>query len=643
MSTRTGSTHPRLLLHMQHRRGFRSVAELRDAVTHGHARKLWTQVLEVTDEATGTAPLTAFTPLPGRSRENIKQGNREYTITNAAGNRVLACALATLVTDDDRYRKAALQQLETLFDENAWPEWQDIFHRNTYDLDADLRTGMLCRDIGLAYDWLCPSLTSEERQWIVDGLDRRGIQPYLRSVEQNAWWANRMNNWTTCIVGGLGICGMALNGEHPQAEQLIEMAVPCMRKYLDQYGPEGEFNENPAYAGSTGLPVLFFSAYRYFQGKKENSAELGFLRKFCVWQMYMTVPPGVTVPFGDGGPDRPASLCASFVPAVAAATEDPVLQWFYLTHADHNTRNPVLELLYYDATLAPEPPTVDDYPLGRAFPAHSGIVCSRTSWDPKNAACVVVGKAGHGGVNHTHPDAGQVTVRGYGKRLIRDLGSVSYPKDKRHFYPFNTSGHNVLTFNDHELLWDENHRARIVKSGFDNQQGSSWVIDTTDLYEHAKSVRRGVVHLFPGVVAVLDEATFDRVGKIRLRWHPETPAKPDADGHFVIHNDTVKLSGRIVALDGEKLQFTNGRHTFEPPYTKDRMGNPLSQRNEPYMDTVTESKHCRILSLFAVYGPDTEPQQWQAADNGWQVTTNNGPVCVRVGTRGLRAEAATRQ
>ena len=104
----------------------------------------------------------------------------------------------------------------------AWPEWQDIYHRRRLDFDADLRTGQLCRDLGLAYDWLYPYMTEAERAWYVEGLDRRGIQPYLRAVEAGAGWVDRMNNWMTCIVGGLGMCGMALNEDHPQSQQLID-------------------------------------------------------------------------------------------------------------------------------------------------------------------------------------------------------------------------------------------------------------------------------------------------------------------------------------------------------------------------------------------------------------------------------------
>ena len=635
---RLQTNRPRLLLMQESKDGFRSVDDLRKAIQYGHAGNLWEQIRKIADDAVGAEPLTAFTPLEGRSKEDIRQGNREYGITNAAGQRVLACALATLITGEEKYKRAALVQVASLFNTEEWPEWQDIYHRERHNLDADLRTGMLGRDLGLAYDWMYNSLTESERRWYIEGLDRCGIQPYLRAVAQNPWWLDRMNNWTTVIAGGMGILGMALEGEHDQAANLIELAVPRMKEYLSHYGPEGEFNENPAYASSTGIPVLFFSVYRYFLGETEVPEEITFLRKHCIWQIYTLIPPGVVVPLGDGGPDRPASYTTGYFPAVASAANDPVLQWFYLQHFEKGeARNPLLELLYYDATLEVKPPGIDEFPLGRAFPGHSGIISSRTSWDQKEAACAVISKAGHGGVNHTHPDAGQVIIQGYGKRLIRDLGVVMmYPMhNRRHYYHYNTGGHNVLTFNGRELTWNSNHRARIIYSDFDNITGGSWSVDLTELHEDAKQVRRSVFHLLPGIVAVLDEARFNIPGTIRVRWHPEIYAEPDKEGNFLINNDGVLLSGRIVSAGPERLSFSTGRHKYEPPYNSDRMGNIYPQRNEPFLDAATESDGCRILSLFAVYGKGQETGNWVEADNGWMIDTPEGRVLVQLTDAGL--------
>ena len=100
-------------------------------------------VLAAAEAALEEEPITVFTPLPGRSPEDLRQGNPEYIVVNAAGQRVLQFALACALGEERRYADAALSQVECLFDPSAWPEWQDLYHRRSLNLDADLRTGQL--------------------------------------------------------------------------------------------------------------------------------------------------------------------------------------------------------------------------------------------------------------------------------------------------------------------------------------------------------------------------------------------------------------------------------------------------------------------------------------------------------------------
>ncbi len=104
--------HPRLLIVRDAADGLRTLRDLRDSVQAGHGRRLWQRTLALADHAVPSAPLTAFTPLEGRQPEDIRQGNREYGITRAAGLRVTACALAALITEQPSYKAAALRQVE---------------------------------------------------------------------------------------------------------------------------------------------------------------------------------------------------------------------------------------------------------------------------------------------------------------------------------------------------------------------------------------------------------------------------------------------------------------------------------------------------------------------------------------------------
>lgn len=608
--------HPHILVSAQPDAAAVHVDQLRHASrTAGPRQRLWEQVHAVAQQTRDAEPITPFDALPGRSPADIRKGNRDYLVVDAAGQRVVCAALAALITQDASFAQAALRQMACLFDTSVWAEWQDIFHRERFDLDADLRTGQLARDLGLAWDWMYGFLTDEERQWAVDGIDRCGIQPYLRAVDAGAWWVSRMNNWTTVIVGGLGMCGMALGEAHADSQRLVDMARPLMAQYMEHYGADGEFNENPSYANSSFLPALFFSALRSHDGDVAVPAPIAALHRHAYWTLYATAPPGHLVSFGDGGPGYPA--LTSFVPAVAAATQDQVLQWFYLQYGEP-ARFPVWELLWFDSDLAPRAPTPQTLPLGKAYDEHSGLISSRSGWEPDSTASVVFSKAGHGGVNHTHPDAGQVEIQALGIPLIVDLGSVPYPAThKQHYYHFSSDGHNQLTIGGRPQAWmsDGSRRANRRAAEFDNERGGWWQIDLTELHDGVDSVLRTVVHLLPGIVVVIDEARLHTSERSRLRWHPATEPQLGAAGQFHAIREHARVDAWIGGADGTPAELVTGRHRYQAPYDHDRIGNPMPQRREPFVDTVAETNHVRFVSLFCVGEGAAHP--WTHDGSAW--------------------------
>jgi hypothetical protein len=77
-----------------------------------------------------------------------------------------------------------------------------------------------------------------------------------------------------------------------------------------------------------------------------------------------------------------------------------------------------------------------------------------------------------------------------------------------------------------------------------------------------------------------------------------------------VSNEDVTLSGRVVAAVGPAPQFFLSRHEYRPPLDRDRMGNLLPQRREPYLDSVVHCDEACLLSLFAVEPADTPARDW---------------------------------
>lgn len=622
-----GTVHPHIFVTAEKVPGLRSVADVREGIGSGHAKALWEALVAKVDAEALEPAWTPSTEASWRSSSQAAKGNRDFTIVAMTANRIVDAALVALIRDERRYVEASLKQLDALFDVAQWPDWEDIAHINA-GRRADLRHGQLVVACALAYDWMYHLLAAEERQAILDGISRRAIAPYKAGIEAKEWWSNGSNNWMTVMVGGFGIAGMAMGDDHPDSAWLVEFAEPRMEGYLDNLGAEGEFNESVQYAGSMMNVVRYFMAKRYASGGEDNPFARHSLDEFCRWYMHMTVPPGRVVGFGDPAPDMPPVV--SYFSAVAAATRDPILQWFYLQYCDEmlvTHRRRALELLYYDATLEAKSPE-GALPLGRAYREQGKLVSSRSSWDPESAVSVVYAKAGRE-ASHSHADWGQVCIDGYGERLLIDLGSPpGYPRNEpERYYNYQQFGHNVFVFGENEtggVSYREKKRTgSIPYAEFDAERGGAWRMDLTEVYDGATKVTRTVMHLLPRVVVVLDEAELKEPQAISMRWHTIAPAEPD-NGRFVVHGKDATLFGYTTRLDGDAA-ISTGVHEYVAPYNKDRLDNPYPAVNEPYVEVAMTDDSCRLLSIFCTLaGKNAAPTIVRENEGLWTFDTPEG-------------------
>jgi hypothetical protein len=617
--------------------GLCTVDDLRAGIRTGHAKALWETLHERVDRELSEPVISPYRMENG---ERIL-GNRSYTFVARVATRILDTAMVALLLEEQRYIDATLAQIMVLFDEEQWPEWSDQAHLNA-GLHADLRHGQLAVPVAIAYDWLYPQLTLAQREAIVDGLDRCAIAPYKRGFAAGEPWSRRRSNWLTVVLGGFGIVGMSLGPDHPESEMLVANSLPQMETYLDSLGPEGEFNESVQYAGSMSYVVRYFMAMYYASGGADNPFERHSLAEFYRWYMHMTFPPGRVAGFGDPAPNMPPVVVPAA--AVAAATKDPLSQWFYEQYEDEmleSHRKRALELIYYDADLDAQSPD-GVLPLARAYSAQGMLVSSRSSWHPDTTVSVVYGKAGRESY-HGHADWGQVCIDGYGEPLVVDLGSPpGYPRGKNEFYyNYQQFGHNVFVIGENDtggVSWREKDRnGAYTYTAFDESRGAAWQIDLSNTYGDGADVHRTVVHLLPRIAVVLDEATLSEALPISLRWHVAREAQPDADGSFVVETDRATLVGRMLRLEGE-AELRSDRHAYQEPYDKNRLDVLLKQRNEPYIELAATGTHCRVLTLFAVLEAGSSVDRWVADGDAWIIATPEGVVRVRCSDAELTVE-----
>ena len=642
--------HPHIFIHADELAGMRSVTEVRESIKDGIPKQIWEMIRSECDAEVGSDSLTARSVVEGRNVTAAKQNNPDYVICKAAGQKILRNALAMLVTENKAYKKTALDQMWALFDETVWPHWIDQAHVK-FGHPADLRTGMLSQDVAIGFDWMFPHLSDEEREGILEGLNRRGIQPFLTSIEQDAWWSHELSNWYTVIIGGLGIAGMALGDSHPQSQELIDLSLDKMTTYLSIYGKDGEFNESVAYSNATRIPVTYFLAYYYDQAGGENLLVKHPFPQTAEWTVYSTLPPGRYAAFGDGWIGAPPEV--EFMTAIAAANRNSILQGFCMRYLQANS-NPFL-LLWFDPKIETTSPE-GKWPRGRAFRENGAQVYSRTDWNPESTTMLVYGKVKRD-QNHAHNDVGQVCIDAMGQRMIVDLGSPSgYPEDffdenRWKYYNASVFGHNVPMFGNREQritpldstpednIDFEGVSGRILQAHFDDKTGGYWQMDLSQAYDGVRQVKRTVVHLFSGFVAVLDEGKLESVEEISLRWHTIEPAALESNGAFKLESRGVGLAGHIQVLNGTHIDHRLQRHEYQAPFNRDRMGDLLEQRREPFVETRLRDNRYRVLTLFALN--TNESKAWVPKASSWQIHTIEGDCEVSVNDYELRVSSSS--
>lgn len=621
----SGESYPSIFLVKDKTEGFTSIQELKNIRENGHQWKLWNDIIKQSEKDFEVPYLDPTTDFEGRSAVQLKHANVSYDMERGLSDRLSRSSLLFAVTGEKKYKDLVMRQIEALYDTTLWPMWCDQAHTGQRPF-VDIRTCRISMAVALAYNWMHDDLTDKEKSFIVEGIDRRAIQPFWRKIAQNPSWYRHRHNWFTNIFGGMAITAMALGDAHAETEKLLQTIVPEMIDFNNSFGKMGEFNEPPGYAGAVRFSVEFAEAYRYYTKNQRNLLNERPFPEVCYWILNHTIPPGRLTAFGDTQVDKKFSSPAVMA-AAANANNDKILQWYYLNNFTE-LKSP-MEILWFNPNLEPESPQ-GILPLGVEYKQHGADLISRTSWNHESTPCVVYSKAGRE-TNHDDNDVGQLLIDGFGERLIIDPGKPEpiYPKDyfgknQYNYYTRSSAGHNVLVIGNQEMISEPNNLARgkTVKSSFDDSIGSSWEIDVTPVYSNAVKVTRKVAHLFPGIIVVYDFAELPKADSIVLRWHTITPPNLAASGDFWATNKIASVVAKVVALDNTESTFSTGQQKFKPPYNLSRQGDPLDQNYEPFVKISSFGKTCSILTLFAISKNLNDLPLWIETESGWSILNN---------------------
>ena len=292
----------------------------------------------------------------------------DYDDPRFFGNQAAVWAFAYQLTGDVQYATKARTMLFTYL---GWSDWG--FGEGANLGGPDLNTAHMLMGVGIAYDWIYPTLSDADRAQIAArlGTEADALAKYL----PNAWYVDEYvqnHNWID--TAGLGIAALALAGEDARAASWLTLASGNLQKLSAVLDPitDGTWHEGIPYEGyGIGMALPFWTA---LSRTGVDYTRLGILKG--VGRMWLNAqlpdaPRQVILPYGDftGWPTQAAVEILRFS---AGKFNDPLAEaaarrWLTTGRGSFVPElwYEVFEFLYFDPTIAAA--DVHAQPLDAAF------------------------------------------------------------------------------------------------------------------------------------------------------------------------------------------------------------------------------------------------------------------------------------
>lgn len=540
--------HPRLYL-----TGVRAAA-LREAVRGTHAH-LW-EGLRARADAAAQRRAPAYIEQDGHSGE-------EQLWQREVGNTIPTLALAWVLSGERPYLDATR---EWALASCSYPTW------GLGRIDGmDLAAGHQLFGLALAYDWCRDALDQETLAAIRATLVRRTSALFEAAAGGGVWWhRSYLQNHLWVNICGMAAAGLALFDEVEGADRWVGLPLEKFRTTMGALGPDGASHEGAGY-WQYGVEYMlkFMDLAADLLG--EDLFDNAWWRNTASYAHYLTIPrsawgrSGCLIDVADCprgnwyGPDH-------LLRRLARQYRDGHAQWLAdeITAARIEAPSaPWLNLLWYDATVPPQPPS-GLAPL-RHF-ADMGIVVARSDWS--GGESLVAFKCGpfigheavrrfsyDPGGGHVHPDANHFVIFGGGEWLLRDDG----------YRAKWTGQHNTLLVDGKGQLgegqqWFDGSRAlragarpRVLRA----DAGAALDVITGDAaaaYPDSLGLTRFVRHLLylkPDVLLVLDDIAADGERSLELRFHPESSDVAAAgNAAFLVRGRGTRLRAASLTPEG---------------------------------------------------------------------------------------------
>lgn len=308
-----------------------------------------------------------------------------------------------------------------------------------FDFDSSYPLQCLC----FAYDVAFESMTEPEREQVREAIATIAQGLYLNTLSGHGSIYNDLRgNHTAVTMCGLGVAGLTLLGERPEAPKWVALAEKFMLDAFNEH-TSGGWLESPSY-GAYGVCEWLKLAEMLSNVTGHNHLNNDFLRRFAEYQLHISDWEGRDLGYNGGGAGDYWDQWVFF--AIARSFKDERFQWLGQCLLDESpTHSGYGDLFWWiDPSITPTRPTETN--TGRTF-ADIGVNVWRSGWDEN--ATILLHHCGPKG-QHKEQNMNHVTLYALGQRILPDgLGSGTVhhnvpmvdEKPQNLYYPGRTLGY----------------------------------------------------------------------------------------------------------------------------------------------------------------------------------------------------------
>lgn len=468
--------------------------------------------------------------------------NKALSSLRAEKGRIEALGMMYLLTSNADYCAKGYERVQALAAQGLPAAFEDHY----------LYIGELAYTYAVAYDWLYNGLNEEQKEVISYAVKEQCLDKAGDAVVNGTEFAAMTTNLNTVCIGGITTAAMAVCEDYPQtSSDIIKGAVRNTPRAIQSWAPDGVYGEGSMYwdYGTVYLAYMMSTMDNLLSTDFGLSNINGF-DKIGEFPRFINGNSGLDFNFGDSI-ETPCAGAQLYWFASKTGQSSAILpRW------ERRAGGSVYDLIWYDEALKNEALSAqyeDELKEGRV-----NIATFRTN--DKNGIYAAI-KGGDNQMPHTDLDIGNFVLDAMGERWIVDLGAEPYTNDyfvmsrpdsaRWTYYAKRAEAHNVPLINPGYTA-DQNVNAKCKISEFQSNESSGYaLIDMTEAYPDARSVRRGLAVIDDkSRVIVRDEIRLNEQGKVYWMLHTKAKARVADAGRTVYLTQNGKVMKMTLLTDG---------------------------------------------------------------------------------------------